>query len=63
MEQGEIYSTLKSTVADYRIIDFDFIGVVFKMPFDLDANIYGIAASAVIFVILSRVLTGKDASA
>lgn len=62
MEEGELYSTLKSTIAHERIIDLDFAGVIFKMPFDLDANIYGIAASALIFVILTNIMAGTNSS-
>jgi len=42
-----------------QVIKLDMIDVYFKLPYHLDPNVFGIAASAVVFIVLSLIYPNK----
>jgi SSS family solute:Na+ symporter len=54
----ELYKHLDGVTAGTRVVDLWWADTLFKIPVALDANVYGIGAAAVLFVVLS--LLSKD---
>lgn len=63
LSQLEIYKHLVKSTAGMRIVDLPFTDVRFVLPLDLDANIYGITVSLLLFVVLSYALPKRAAIA
>ncbi len=59
IKKEALLGKLNEQLGNTRIVDLYFADCQFSLPFNLDANIYGIFCSFIIFVILSLILPKK----
>jgi len=51
---------LVDKVGKLQLIEFDLLGITFNLPFGLDANIFGILASLIVFILLNKIFVARQ---
>lgn len=59
LSKPELFKKLKQYTRDIKIVDLKWADYQFGLPFNLDANIYGITFSVIIFIIFSFIFPKK----